>query len=55
QPWPWVNPSYSLIVSKQQSEIESIEIDPSQRLADVNRKNNKVVFAELKPYSDPTK
>jgi hypothetical protein len=55
EPWPWVNPSYSLIISKKQSEIESIEIDPSQRLADVNRKNNKVVFAELKPYSDPTK
>jgi Peptidase family M1 domain len=53
--WPWVNPSYTLKISKKISEIESIEVDPTQRMADINRKNNKVVISELKPYSDPTK
>lgn len=55
EPWPWVNSSYSLIINKKESEIESIEIDPSQRMADVNRKNNKIVLSELKPYVNPTK
>jgi hypothetical protein len=53
--WPWVNPSYSLKINKKMSDIESIEIDPSLRLADVNRKNNKVNLREQKPYTDPTK
>jgi hypothetical protein len=53
--WPWVNPSYTLKINKKMSEIDSIEIDPSQRLADINRKNNKVTISELKPYTDPTK
>jgi hypothetical protein len=53
--WPWVNPSYTLKINKKMSEIESIEIDPSLRMADVNRKNNKVTISELKPYTDPTK
>ncbi len=55
EPWPWVNSSYSLIINNKESEIESIEIDPSQRMADVNRKNNKLVLSELKPYANPTK
>ncbi|MFM9839981.1 MAG: M1 family metallopeptidase [Cyclobacteriaceae bacterium] len=53
--WPWVNPSYTLKINKKMSEIESIEIDPSQRMADINRKNNKATISELKPYTDPTK
>ncbi len=53
--WPWVNPTYTAKISRKASEIESIEIDPSLRLADVNRKNNKVVLADLKPYTNPTK
>jgi Peptidase family M1 domain len=53
--WPWVNPSYTLKINKKISEIESIEIDPSQRMADINRKNNRVVVFELKPYADTTK
>jgi aminopeptidase N len=55
EPWPWVNPSYSLIINKKIAEIESIEIDPSLRMADVNRKNNKAILSELKPYTNPTK
>ncbi len=53
--WPWVNPFYTLKINKKMSEIESVEIDPSQRMADINRKNNKVTISELKPYTDPTK
>ena len=41
--WPWVNPDYSFAISKPVTEIKSIEIDPSQRMADVNRVNNKIV------------
>ncbi len=41
--WPWVNPEYSFNIDKPLSEIKSIEIDPSQRMADVNRVNNKIV------------
>ena len=38
--WPWVNPSYELRLPVEASEIESVEIDPSARMADVNRNNN---------------
>jgi hypothetical protein len=37
--WPWTHPSYSFSF-KPQGEIKSIQIDPSDRLADVNRLNN---------------
>lgn len=41
--WPWVNPEYSFNISKTVTDIKSIEIDPSQLMADVNRINNKIV------------
>jgi hypothetical protein len=53
--WPWVNPSYTVKVNRPLVEIESIEIDPSQRMADVNRKNNKIITSEMRPYSNSTK
>ncbi len=54
--WPWVNPTYSLRINRQPEDIASIEIDPSQRMADVNRKNNKVELPDaFKAYQDPTK
>jgi hypothetical protein len=40
--WPWVNPSYTVKLNHKPSEIISIEIDASQRMADVDRKNNVV-------------
>lgn len=52
--WPWVNPGYALSINRKLTEIESLEIDPSLRLADINRKNNKVVVAEIKPYKETT-
>ena len=45
--WPWVNPTYEVIIKRKLTEIESIEIDPSLRMADIDRKNNKVVVSEL--------
>jgi len=38
--WNWVNPTYTLSINKPASQIESMEIDPSQRMADINRDNN---------------
>lgn len=38
--WPWTNPNYQFMVDRPISEIESIVIDPSNRMADVNPDNN---------------
>jgi hypothetical protein len=49
--WPWVNPSYTLKINHKTNEISLIEIDPSQRMADVERKNNLVdISSGLKAY-----
>jgi hypothetical protein len=50
--WPWVNPTYAVSITRKLNEIESIEIDPSLRMADINRKNNKVIISEIKPYKE---
>ena len=42
--WPWVNPTYEFTVDAKRKDIKRIEIDPSGRLADKKRGNNKVVF-----------
>ncbi|MBL0744399.1 M1 family metallopeptidase [Chryseolinea lacunae] len=53
--WPWVNPSYTLKVGHKTSDIATIQIDPSQRMADVNTRNNTIDISEgLKAYEDPT-
>ncbi|MBA4057911.1 MAG: peptidase M1, partial [Marivirga sp.] len=54
--WPWVYPSYTLRVSNRVSEISSIEIDPSLRMADIERGNNMIELGqELKAFEDPTR
>jgi len=54
--WPWVNPTYTLKISKPVKSISKLEIDPSMRMADINRKNNLVELgAEMKAYEDPTR
>jgi len=53
--WPWVNPSYILSIPRDTNEIATIEIDPSQRMADVDRKNNLLNLTELKPYTNTVK
>lgn len=54
-PWPWVNPTYTLLINGKLADIESLEIDPTQRMADINRKNNGFRAASQKPYQDPTR
>ncbi len=44
--WNWVNPDYDIEIGHSVSEIKSIEIDPSLRLADVNRANNKIIVPQ---------
>jgi len=54
--WPWVNPNYTMKIGRKTSDIATIEIDPSQRMADINRKNNKVIVGDkLNAYQDSTK
>lgn len=38
--WPWTFPEYKLSLPFELDDIESIEIDPSQRMADIDRTNN---------------
>ncbi len=38
--WPWTHPNYSFKLDKPLKSIQSINIDPSGRMADINRKNN---------------
>lgn len=39
-PWPWTHPSYELNVSLSIDEIQSVTIDPSKRLSDIDRNDN---------------
>ena len=38
--WPWTNRTYDVEVNMPLSEIAEIEIDPSERMADMDRSNN---------------
>lgn len=38
--WPWVNLTYELRLKAPATDIQSVDIDPSLRMADVNRNNN---------------
>ncbi len=46
--WPWTYPTYTFSIPGTTENIESIEIDPSNRLADVDRSNNIVNIGEVK-------
>jgi hypothetical protein len=53
--WPWTNPTYTLKVNAPASRIRRIEIDPSQRMADINPDNNEIVLDErAQEFTDPT-
>lgn len=45
EPWQWTDPVYGFSIPVEFAAIASVEIDPLQRLADMDRSNNKVVFA----------
>ena len=38
--WPWTNPNYDLVLPRPLNQIESLEIDPSSQMADINQDNN---------------
>ncbi len=40
--WKWTHPTYEIQTAKRLTDIVTVEIDPSQRMADVERKNNKL-------------
>ena len=42
EPWKWVSPTYTLEIKKRLTEIKVLEIDPSKRMADIQRKNNRL-------------
>jgi hypothetical protein len=44
--WRWTHPEYQLITKRSIKDLKSIEIDPTQRMADVNRSNNKLVIPD---------
>jgi hypothetical protein len=54
--WPWVNPTYVVEIKKPLKEIKYMEIDPSKRMADIDRTNNVFVPGqEMMPFADPTR
>ncbi len=44
--WKWTHPEYNFETNRSIRDIKSIEIDPSQRMADINRNNNKLVIPD---------
>ena len=42
EPWKWTHPTYIIETSKKLTDIRVAEIDPSQRMADLERKDNKL-------------
>ncbi len=40
--WKWTSSTYTIETTRKLSDLTTVEIDPSQRLADVDRKNNKL-------------
>ena len=42
EPWKWTSPTYTFEVNHRLLDFKTVEIDPSQRMADVDRKNNKL-------------
>ncbi|WP_200980100.1 M1 family metallopeptidase [Echinicola sp. 20G] len=46
QRWPWTNITTEVNLDKDFNTIKSVEIDPSQRMADINRDNNSFTLEE---------
>ena len=42
--WKWTHPTYSIQTKRRLTDIISVEIDPSQRMADIDRRNNKIAL-----------
>jgi hypothetical protein len=42
EPWKWTHPQYTFEFNRRLTELKVIEIDPSMRMADVERQNNRL-------------
>lgn len=42
EPWKWTHPTYVIETSRRLADFSLVEIDPSQRMADVDKKNNRL-------------
>ena len=42
EPWHWTSPTYIIETERRLTDIVLAEIDPSQRMADIDRRNNKL-------------
>lgn len=51
--WPWTHPEYELEIEHPGKKIERIEIDPTLRMADVNRLNNAWPFPNDRKFMEP--
>ena len=41
-PWKWTHPTYTFEINRRLSDLKIIEIDPTHRMADTERQNNKL-------------
>ena len=41
-PWRWTSPTYSIATTRRLTDITTVEIDPANRMADINRRNNRI-------------
>lgn len=44
--WKWTHPQYVFEISRRIADIRSVEIDPSLRMADVERQNNRLAVPQ---------
>jgi aminopeptidase N len=42
EPWKWTNPTYTFSFDRRLLDVKIVEIDPTQRMADTDRRNNKL-------------
>lgn len=42
--WSWTNPEYVLAIPQKANDMKSVQLDPSDRMADVNKQDNIVTF-----------
>jgi hypothetical protein len=42
EPWKFTDPTYTILLNHRLTDLKVAEIDATQRMADVDRKNNKL-------------
>ena len=42
EPWKWTSPTYTFSFDRRLLDVKIVEIDPTQRMADTDRRNNKL-------------